>query len=308
MIFDFVKFVSDKILYMNNLRDDKQKNYNLFVRGSKGRIGREIVKYFMLENSNSTAVEISRFGGSFTHIINNISNVNVFFVTNGKTTNTSSKQDCEIETQKLNQLLSDISISRLLHPGDIIVFISSGGTVYGLGSEIKTESSALNPGTHYAHSKVLQERLIIEWANSNGIKPLILRVANAYLLNNEKPGGLIELLLVASKGGDPVQIRVDPNSRKQYGLASDYAKSFLEYIYSLEFAKSDQKFINVGSSHIYSVNEILNIISKRYKTLENKPYVYNPSAILPLETVILGSNFLSNHSNQVWTSLEKALK
>ena len=67
---------------MNNLRDDKQKNYNLFVRGSKGRIGREIVKYFMLENSNSTAVEISRFGGSFTHIINNISNVNVFFVTN----------------------------------------------------------------------------------------------------------------------------------------------------------------------------------------------------------------------------------
>ena len=75
----------------------------------------------MLKNSSSTVVEISRFGGSFAYVINDISIANVFFITNGKTTNTSSKQDCEIETQKLNQLLSDISISRLLHPGDIII-------------------------------------------------------------------------------------------------------------------------------------------------------------------------------------------
>ena len=307
MIFDFVKLISDKILYMDNLRDNKPENFNLFVRGSKSRLGREIVKYFMLKNSSSTVVEISRFGGSFAYVINDISIANVFFITNGKTTNTSSKQDCEFETQKLYQLLSDINVSQLLHPGDLIVFISSGGTVYGHGTEIKTESSALNPGTYYAHSKILQERLVIDWATSNGVKPLILRVANAYLLKNEKPGGLIELLLLACNGGDPVQIRVDPTSRKQYGLAIDYAKSFLEYIYSLNFTKFDQKCINIASSQIYSVDEILKIISKKYNTLENIPYIYNPKDILPLETVILGSNFVSNHSNQDWTTLEKAL-
>ena len=89
---------------MDNLRDNKPENFNLFVRGSKSRLGREIVKYFMLKNSSSTVVEISRFGGSFAYVINDISIANVFFITNGKTTNTSSKQDCEFETQKLYQL------------------------------------------------------------------------------------------------------------------------------------------------------------------------------------------------------------
>jgi nucleoside-diphosphate-sugar epimerase len=293
---------------MNNLKNNKPKNFNLFVRGSKSRLGKEIIKYFMLKNSGSTVVEVSRFGGSFAYVINDINSANVFFITNGKTTNTSSKQDCEFETQKLCQLLSDININQLLNPGDLIVFISSGGTVYGNGSEIKTESSALNPGTYYAHSKILQERLIIDWATSNGVKPLVLRVANAYLLNNEKPGGLIELLLLACRGGDPVQIKVDPTSRKQYGLAGDYAKSFLEYIYSLNFTKFNQNFLNIASSHIYSIDEILKIVSKRYKTLEKIPYIYNHKDILPLETVILGSNFVSNHSNQDWTTLEKALE
>lgn len=61
-----------------------------------------------------------------------------------------------------------------------IVFISSGGAVYGDGREPHSERDAVYPKSSYGVVKVAIEKYLFQYALGAGIKPFVLRLSNPY--------------------------------------------------------------------------------------------------------------------------------
>ncbi|CAD6542208.1 NAD-dependent epimerase/dehydratase family protein [Paraburkholderia sabiae] len=137
-----------------------------------------------------------------------------------------------------------------------IVFISSGGTVYGDPVYLPIdEKHPTNPKVSYGITKLAIEKYLLLYQYQHGIKANILRVANPYGERQrvETAQGAIAVFLDKALRKQPFEIWGDGTVTRDYLYISDVAEAFAR---AVQYDGSESVF-NISSGYGTSLNEII---------------------------------------------------
>jgi UDP-glucose 4-epimerase len=158
-----------------------------------------------------------------------------------------------LSTVRLLQQMRDQGISRL-------VFLSSGGTVYGDAKTIPIpEEHERNPVSSYGIVKVAIENYIAMFSAQHGLKSLVLRVSNPYGPRQGHLGvqGVIPTFFQRIIAGDEIRIWGDGSSVRDYLYVSDLVLCIVQGI-----NKDLAGVYNVGSGQGVPLRDILSLIEE----------------------------------------------
>jgi UDP-glucose 4-epimerase len=146
-----------------------------------------------------------------------------------------------------------------------VVFVSSGGTIYGPTNEIPTpETTATEPITAYGISKLAIEKYLALYERLYDLEYRILRVANPFgpFQVPVKHQGVIATLISRGLRGESVDIWGDGSVVRDYIYVDDVVAA-LENVMS---DKSNVRVFNIGSGQGRSVLQIIASIEKLLNT------------------------------------------
>lgn len=136
-----------------------------------------------------------------------------------------------------------------------IVFVSSGGTVYGIPGQIPIpESAETNPLCSYGIGKLAIEKYLHLYQVLHGLGYVALRLANPYG-ERQRPGlsqGAIAAFLDKVKSGRSIEIWGDGSVVRDYIYVGDA----VDVIVRAAFDDKSGVF-NIGSGKGYSLNEVV---------------------------------------------------
>lgn len=158
-----------------------------------------------------------------------------------------------IGTLRLLELMRSTSIRR-------IVYVSSGGTVYGNPSILPVpETHQLGPLCSYGVVKVAIENYLHMHAELYGLTANVLRVSNPYGTHQHHIGvqGVIPTFFKKIADGTPMEIWGDGSIVRDYIYVSDVVSALLR-----AGARVRSGTFNIGNGIGHSVNDILDIVQK----------------------------------------------
>lgn len=142
-----------------------------------------------------------------------------------------------------------------------VIFISSGGTVYGVERKMPIpENAALNPISAYGMQKISIEKLLYLYRYMYGLDYRIIRLANPYGPYQKPNGiqGVIATFIYQALAEMPLKVYGDGTIVRDYIYIDDAINSILNIVnYS-----GEEKTFNLGTEIGYSLNEIIDIIGK----------------------------------------------
>ncbi len=187
-----------------------------------------------------------------------------------------------------------------------IVFISSGGTVYGTPQYLPIdESHPCNPQVSYGITKLAIENYLRLYEKLHGIKALILRVANPFGKRQriETAQGAVSVFLHRAISGQPIHIWGDGSVTRDYIYIDDVAEAFAQAINY----DGEKRIFNVSQGLGTNLNELITLIEETLGYPIEKHY-------LPARDLDVSKNILSNQlalSELGWTpkiSIRQGLK
>ena len=192
-----------------------------------------------------------------------------------------------------------------LPSGDVLVFLaSSAGGVYGgqRASPI-TEASPTVPLADYGRNKLVQERLLTDWAHATGGRGVIGRIANLYGPGQvlAKPQGLISQTCFATLTRQPISIYVPLDTIRDYLYVDDAAalvNSCVERCSELPAGTVITKILASGRSVT-----IGSVLAEVHRVLRRRPSVV--MAASPKRH--LQGAAMQFHST-VWTDLDRSTR
>ena len=158
-------------------------------------------------------------------------------------------------SQNIISSLALLEISRKLKVKRI-VFVSSGGTVYGPTAQVPTpETAATDPISAYGISKLTIEKYLRLYEHHHGLSFRVLRVANLFgpFQLPGKNQGAIAALISCALHNKEFQIWGDGSSIRDYVYVDDVVDALL-----LAAAdESDQRIFNIGSGQGRDLREVI---------------------------------------------------
>ncbi|WP_249900985.1 NAD-dependent epimerase/dehydratase family protein [Paenibacillus sp. PK3_47] len=157
-----------------------------------------------------------------------------------------------------------------------LLFLSSGGTVYGEGGELPAvEDDPKHSFCGYALTKTMIEDTLELYKNQHGLRYRTVRLSNPYgfMSNSNRMQGLIPILVDRVMQGEPVTIWGDGENIRDYIFIDDVLDA-LEAILNYE---GDENIFNVGSGIGYSIHEILSFVINMLKPELPPAIQYSPS-------------------------------
>lgn len=142
-----------------------------------------------------------------------------------------------------------------------IVFISSGGTVYGVPRIVPIpESHPTEPRVSYGISKLAIEKYLAIFQVQHGLEYVVLRVANPYgeRQRADTEQGAIAVFLDRALRRQPIEIWGDGSVVRDFLHISDVVRAFL---LALDYSHEPRVF-NIGSGSGYSLNQLLDTIAE----------------------------------------------
>ncbi len=143
-----------------------------------------------------------------------------------------------------------------------VVFVSSGGTVYGLPRQSPIpEDHPTDPICSYGIHKLAIEKYLYLHRTLNELDSVVLRVSNMYgeFQNLERPLGAVAHFVKRAVGGVPIELWGDGSIRRDFIHVDDVVDALLRTIgYS-----GPERVFNVGSGHSASLNELVDLIRQR---------------------------------------------
>lgn len=139
-----------------------------------------------------------------------------------------------------------------------IVFLSSGGTVYGNPSSLPVpEDHPLNPICSYGVVKVAIEKYLFMFQQLYGFAPIVLRASNPYGPRQGHVGiqGAIQTFLRRILDGEPIKIWGDGSVRRDYIYISDLVDLCVRAGEGVHTG-----IYNAGSGCSHSLNELLGVM------------------------------------------------
>ena len=140
-----------------------------------------------------------------------------------------------------------------------VVFISSGGTVYGIPEEIPiNETHPINPIVSYGIIKRTIEKYLYMYYRLNGLDYNVFRLSNPYgeRQNPLASQGAIAVFIYRVVNNIPIEIWGDGSVTRDY----IYIKDAVELIGKAIAIKTDEKIFNVSSAAGHSLNQVMEII------------------------------------------------
>jgi UDP-glucose 4-epimerase len=169
-----------------------------------------------------------------------------------------------IGTLRLLEMMRAASVRR-------IVYVSSGGTVYGNPSVLPVpETHPLGPLCSYGVVKVAIENYLHMHAELYGLTANVLRVSNPYGTHQHHIGvqGVIPTFFKKIASGAPIEIWGDGSIVRDYIHVSDVVSALLR-----AGARDRSGTFNIGSGIGHSVNEILDIVRKQIGSVADVRYL-----------------------------------
>jgi UDP-glucose 4-epimerase len=158
-----------------------------------------------------------------------------------------------------------------------IIFISSGGTVYGSPKYLPIdEQHPTDPLVSYGITKLTIEKYLQVFESLHGIKAITLRVANPYGERQriETAQGAVGVFLHHALKNVPIEIWGDGSVTRDYIHISDVAEAFLK---AVSYTGSKNVF-NISSGQGISLNDLIglleNVLGKTidYRYLPARPF------------------------------------
>lgn len=137
-----------------------------------------------------------------------------------------------------------------------IIFISSGGTVYGIPEYLPIdEQHPTDPLVSYGITKLAIEKYLHLYEHMHGIKTITLRVANPFGERQriETAQGAVGVFLYRALAGDPIEIWGDGSVTRDYIYVGDVAEAFAR---AVEYSGPKNVF-NISSGSGTSLNELI---------------------------------------------------
>ena len=172
-----------------------------------------------------------------------------------------------------------------------IIFISSGGTVYGTPSYLPIdERHPTNPEVSYGITKLAIEKYLLLYQKMHGIKVTILRVANPFGMRQriETAQGAVAVFLHRALRGQPIEIWGDGNVTRDYIYVTDVAAAFTA---ALTYEGSASIF-NISSGQGTSLNELISSISDIVGVPVERRYL--PGRVFDVKTSVLSNELARN--------------
>lgn len=142
-----------------------------------------------------------------------------------------------------------------------IVFISSGGTVYGPARYLPVdEQHATDPQVSYGIIKLAIEKYILMYQRLHGIKAVILRVTNPFgeRQRAEAAQGAVGVFLRCALRGETIEIWGDGSVTRDFIYIADVADAFTN---ALAYSGADSVF-NISSGVGTSLNRLVAMIEQ----------------------------------------------
>lgn len=140
-----------------------------------------------------------------------------------------------------------------------VVFVSSGGTVYGVPNAVPIpESHATDPVCSYGISKLAIEKYLHLFHHLHGLDYTVLRLANPYgeRQRTHASQGAVAVFLGKVMRGEPLEIWGDGSVVRDYIHIADVVSAML----SAARVSGSERVFNIGSGQGHSLNELLRII------------------------------------------------
>lgn len=171
----------------------------------------------------------------------------------------------------------------VLQRGIRLIFLSSGGTVYGRQEVQPIREDALpRPINHYGNIKLCIENMLLSFYFQNEADIIIARLANPYGPGQDytKGVGFIDAAIKKALNGEKIEIWGNGNAIRDY-LYIDDAVGMLTALVEYD---GENRIFNLGSGEGKSINEVIDIIRGKCPKLE---CVYMPSRSIDVEKVVL---------------------
>ena len=162
-----------------------------------------------------------------------------------------------------SNLLSTLQLLQVMVEEGVkkIVFISSGGTVYGNPQYLPIdERHPTEPVVSYGITKLAIEKFLVMFQHLHGIKAVILRVTNPYGERQrvETAQGAVGVFLDRAIRGLPIEIWGNGSVARDYIHVSDVAKAFAQAL----IYEGRHSVFNVSTGTATSLSELLSIIER----------------------------------------------
>ena len=175
-----------------------------------------------------------------------------------------------------------------------IVFMSSGGTVYGENSKPNSENSPTNPICNYGITKLMIEKYFELYHHFYELKYKIIRLSNPYseVVYHGKKQGIILIVVDHIAKGNVIPIWGDHQIRDYIHIDDAIAgiTSILDY-------SGQEKIFNIGSGNGHTVHDIINLAeSKLHKKAKIE---YRPARKCDVDKNILDISLIKEKTG--WT-------
>ncbi|PVZ88264.1 NAD-dependent epimerase [Serratia sp. S1B] len=187
-----------------------------------------------------------------------------------------------------------------------VVFVSSGGTIYGIPELVPTpETASTNPITAYGISKLAIEKYLGLYEYLYGLQYRVLRVANPFgpYQMTHKNQGVIAAFIRRALSGKPIEMWGDGSVIRDYIFVDDVVEALM---LAATHEGSDRIF-NIGSGEGRSLNNIIEIINNTLGVDVSIERHFGRSVDVPISILdtTLALNMLGWHPR---TEFEKGLR
>lgn len=169
-----------------------------------------------------------------------------------------------------------------------VVFVSSGGTVYGIPDQVPTpEIAATNPITAYGISKLSIEKYLGLYEYLYGLEYRVLRVANPFgpyqiALKNQ---GVIASFLRLALNGKPIEMWGDGSVIRDYVYINDVVEALM----LAATHEGSGRIFNIGSGEGRSLKDIVMAINALHS--EKISEIYFPGRPVDVPVSVLDTKF-----------------
>lgn len=172
-----------------------------------------------------------------------------------------------------------------------VVFLSSGGTVYGKEIEMPLkEDSKTNPISSYGIQKITIEKLLYLYNYMHGLDYRVIRLSNPYG-PYQRPNGILGAVTTFTHKaliGEPITVYGDGEVVRDFIYIDDAIKG----IFNIVNGKSEHKTFNLGSGMGCSIRELIEIIENEIHIQVNVAYVNGRKVDVPIN--VLDMNLYEN--------------
>lgn len=142
-----------------------------------------------------------------------------------------------------------------------IVFVSSGGTVYGKTLQLPIEEGhPTNPISSYGITKLAIEKYLGLFLELHGLEYSVVRLSNPYgeRQRTHASQGVIAVFLGKVLRGERLEIWGDGSVVRDYVYIADVIRALL----AAADYRGDERILNIGSGQGRSLNEIMDVIGQ----------------------------------------------